>query len=452
MRLLILSEEVWNDKLYPNNVMTNWFEGFDGQIANLYLASGTPDNPCCKEYFQITDRMAWGNLIGAKSGGRWFISKDSDVAKGHPPRIAAPPAQFPHKAEVLYKLIIPLVRQGIRLAAGGALRLLRDAVWLNTRWEETRLMDFLKAFKPDIIFSLRFSSRRMLYMERFLHSVTGAPVVAFTGDDEFSLRQINFSPFYWTRRFLLRKDIRQNAAFYRKYYTLSERQAKEFNDILGVNSGVLYKGGNFAMALKAKRISKPIRMVYAGRLYCNRDRTLRCIARALAKLNREEIRITLEIYTRDKPGKRARDAFRNERSVFLREAVSAERLRSIYEEADIALLAESFDLRNRRLTRYSFSTKIVDCLASTCAVIAVGPLDNEGIRYLKKNRGAVCIERKEEIYPVLSHIVSHPNKIEVYRRNAWRLGIKAHKKEVVRHTLYQELFSIRENVDETNQV
>ncbi len=477
MKLLILSEDLWNDKLYPNNMMTNWFENFDGQLAHLYLSSGMPDNPCCSEYFQITDWMALKNLVKPKSGGKWFTSNGTDTTKHAAPSCTCISAHAFCEAEVLCKHILHIglrrnkahktgkgslsaltpmryfrIKKGIKLIFGGVLRLLRDAVWLKTDWKRSLLMEFLKEFKPDIIFSLRFSSRKVLYMERILHSVTGVPVVAFTGDDEYSLRQINLSPFYWIRRILLRRDISRNAAFYSKYYTLSEMQAKEFRKALGVESSVLYKGGDFTKALEEKKLSKPIQMVYAGRLYCNRDKTLLSIARAIARINREEVKITLEIYSRDRPGRRVRDAFNDGRSVFFKGFVSAEILRRIYKETDIVLLAESFDLRNRLLTKYSFSTKTIDCLASTCAVIAVGPLSNEGIRYLKKNRGAICIGKKEEIYPVLSHIVSHPDKIEVCRRNAWRLGIKAHRKEEIRQCLHRDIAWVVKNVSVSNRI
>ncbi len=431
MKLLILSEEVWDDIRYPNNVMTNWFEGFDGQLANMYLAGGMPDNPCCSKYFQITDRMALGNLVRHKSGGKWFISKSSQP--GEAPLMEVSQMKFPR------------VRKGIKQMFAGPLRLLRDAVWLKTRWEDSLLMAFLADFQPDAIFSLRFSSRRMLYLERLLHSATGAPVIAFTGDDEYSLKQINFSPFYWIRRCLVRRDIRRNAVSYAKYYTLSRRQAKELKQALGVNTGVICKGGEFEEKPEDKKLSKPIRMVYAGRLYCNRDKTLRSVAKAINRINREEVLVTLEIYTRDTPGRNKRWVLDDGRSVFLKGFVSAKELRQIYKEADIALHAEGFDLKNRLLTRYSFSTKIVDCLASTCAVLAVGPYDNEGIRYLKKNRGAICIGKTGEVYPVLSQLVNHPEKIKQYRRNAWRLGVKAHKKEEIRQRLQREIAAIVEN-------
>ncbi|MDF2513315.1 MAG: hypothetical protein K0S04_3181 [Herbinix sp.] len=432
MRLLVLTEEVWNDKMYPNNVMTNWLEGFEGQLANLYLASGMPDNPCCSEYFQITDRMALVNLLRQKGGGKWFISKEFASTES-----TIPP--FSNRESNNKKYII------LKQLFGGALRLLRDAAWLRTNWEKSILMDFLAEFQPDVVLSLRYSSRRMLYMERLLHTLTGVPIIAFTGDDEYSLKQLNASPFYWIRRFQIRRDIRKTSALYRKYFTLSERQAKELKEILGVNTGVLYKGGDFTKALENKRISKPIRIVYAGRLYCNRDKTLLALARALAEINREEVRMTLEIYTRDIPRAREKEAFDDSRSVFFKGFVPAGELKKIYKEADIALHVEGFDMKNRLLTRYSFSTKIVDCLASTCAVLAIGPYENEGIRYLKKNHAAICIGKMEEISSILSHILSHPGKIEVYRRNAWRLGVKAHSKEEIRRSLYDDIAFIVEH-------
>lgn len=427
MRLLVVTEEVWNDKLYPNNVMTNWLEDFDGQIANLYLDKGMPDNPCCSEYFQITDKMALCNLVRRKGGGKWFITNRSDAPEESP---SIPVGQ----TSGLLKMI--------RRAFPGVLHLLRDAVWLRAKWERSQLVDFLKAYQPELIFSFRFSSRRMLSMERLLHRLTGAPIIAFTGDDEYSLKQLKASPFYWIRRLLLRRDIRKTSVYYGKYYTLSQRQAREFAEVLGVNSGVLYKGGNFVKLQRNKKLSKPIRIIYAGRLYCNRDKTLLALAKALKRINRDEVQMTLEIYTKDNPGARVRNALNDERSVFLKGFVTAKELGRIYNEGDIVLHVEGFDLKNRLLTRYSFSTKIVDCLASNCAVLAIGPYENEGVRYLKKNHGAICIGKVEEIDRVLSHILTHPDKIELYRRNAWNLGAKAHRKEVIRQGLYEDMKAI----------
>ena len=63
MRILILSNEVWNDKINGNNVISNWFEGIDAKFANIYASPEAPDNKCCRNYFQITDSMMAKSII-----------------------------------------------------------------------------------------------------------------------------------------------------------------------------------------------------------------------------------------------------------------------------------------------------------------------------------------------------------------------------------------------------
>lgn len=37
MRILIVGVGLWNDVQYGNNVMTNWFEGYNAEFANIYV-------------------------------------------------------------------------------------------------------------------------------------------------------------------------------------------------------------------------------------------------------------------------------------------------------------------------------------------------------------------------------------------------------------------------------
>ena len=55
MRVLIIADEVWNDYVYGNNVLTNWFTGMDVELAEIYASPGLPINNVCDSYFQITD-------------------------------------------------------------------------------------------------------------------------------------------------------------------------------------------------------------------------------------------------------------------------------------------------------------------------------------------------------------------------------------------------------------
>jgi hypothetical protein len=72
MKILLLTDEVWNDKIYTNNALTNWFEGFPAEFAHIYLATGIPDNKCCSKYYQITDKMMLRSIFSRYRAGRRF--------------------------------------------------------------------------------------------------------------------------------------------------------------------------------------------------------------------------------------------------------------------------------------------------------------------------------------------------------------------------------------------
>ena len=77
MRILVLSSEVWNDKINGNNVITNWFEGMQAEFANIYASPGEPFNQCCKKYFQITDLMMLKSILSGKNAGKIQIGRAS---------------------------------------------------------------------------------------------------------------------------------------------------------------------------------------------------------------------------------------------------------------------------------------------------------------------------------------------------------------------------------------
>ena len=69
MNILLITDEEWNDSVYGNNVLTNWFAGFDAEFAQIYCSPGLPLNNVCRRYFRITDgEMARSLFFGPKAG------------------------------------------------------------------------------------------------------------------------------------------------------------------------------------------------------------------------------------------------------------------------------------------------------------------------------------------------------------------------------------------------
>lgn len=417
MRILILSSEAWNDRINGNNVVSNWFSGFDAEFANIYMSAGEPYNHCCKKYFQLTETAMLKSITKGILAGR-IVEVEDYYSQDH--GADAVPTK-------LYSML--------RHVSGPFLRFIREELWLRGKYNMELLKSFIDDFKPDIIFSERMASCKMLRLERTVLNICDVPMFAFTGDDEYSLKRLSFSPLFWFNRFRVRYMLRQMVSEYRIYYTLSYEQKVDYETRFGCKCKLLQKCADMPTEYSPCLVHQPIRMIYAGKFYCNRWKALVEIADILRVINRDEVRIVLEIYTRDLPNKKQKRLLNDGRSSFIKGAVSQEELKEIYKDSDIAIHVESRDIKNRLVTRLSFSTKIIDCIESGCAILAYCWNKHSGWTYLKRENAAVCVSSLSELREGINSLVNHPEIIEEYARRAYECGIRRHRRECIQKML-----------------
>ena len=120
----------------------------------------------------------------------------------------------------------------------------------------------------------------------------------------------------------------------------------------------------------------------------------------------------------------------------LNKAVTSSELQEIYRNADIALHVESFDKKYRYATRVSFSTKIIDLMASTCAIMAICWDKHAGFQYLKKHDAAFCVSNYDEIKITLQKIVENSDLITEFSRTAWSCGTENHTSKIIHKDIY----------------
>ena len=422
MKILILSNEVWNDKINGNNVISSWFEGMKAELANIYASPGAPYNTCCEKYFQITDTMMLNSIIkGVKAGktlGRIETGTgvQESIAESEPKK--------------LYRFL--------KSISGSFLRLVRELLWLLGKYDVDAMKQFVDEFQPDVIFSERMATCKILRLEKIIYNLTNAPMFAFTGDDEYSLKQFSLSPFFWINRFMVRKRLRENVKYYKIYYTLSLEQMKYYERIFGCQCKILHKCGEVDAEYEKHTVHQPIKLIYAGKFYCNRWKVLGKIADAIRKLNKDDVKMVLEIYTKDVPTKKQNRLLNDGRSTIIKGAVSQEELREIYHQADVALHVESDDLKYRLATRFSFSTKIIDCIFSGCAVMAYCWDQHSGLTYLKREDTGICVSSEQELESVLHQICRDTNMICDYSYKAYLCGQRNHNRQQVQKMLLMD--------------
>lgn len=418
MRILILSDEPWNDKLNGSNVFTNWFRGFSAEFASVYCSPGLPDNEACSAYFQITDKMMAKSILGGAGAGRAFTLTQAETA---------PPEQ---EDRALYAKLKAITTE--------PLRLVREWLWLLGRYDTAALQAFLDDFAPDVVFSVRMGTMKLLRLERIVHAMTDAPFFAFVGDDEYSLHQFSLSPTFWLRRFGIRRSLRRNVKFYQKYYCMTLEQAEYYKRIFPCEIGMLNKCGDFTREIPNHANHSPIVLMYAGKLYCNRWKVLRTIADTLRELNREEKQFELRIYTRDKITPAQDRALNDGISSRIMGAAAPEELPQRYAQSDLALHVESSDLKNRLATRLSFSTKLMDCMESGCAVLAYCWSGQAGYRHLERTESGFCVSDASSLRETLQAIAANPQLLNDYAARAKRVGLEYHNREKIQALLLED--------------
>jgi glycosyltransferase involved in cell wall biosynthesis len=265
--------------------------------------------------------------------------------------------------------------------------------------------------------------------------MTSANFIAFTADDEASLHQLSLSPLYWLRRIWIRHSFAKHVKLYKYYFTFSKEQAEDYSKEYKLPTSTLYKCGDFPDTFCEKSIGKPIQMVYAGRLYCERWRTLGKIGEALRLINKDGVKVILNIYSQENLTSSQKCVLNESNYIYFRGSVTASELADIYRKSDIALHVETFEKKYAYATRVSFSTKIIDLMASTCAIMAICWERHAGYQYLKENDAAFCINSYDDILPMIEYIVDNPQMVAQMARKAWECGMKHHKRENIQQQL-----------------
>ena len=435
IRVLVLVSDAWRSDNSGGNTLDNFFCGVEGmEFAHIFCDDQLPKNDRCIRYYQFTQREILHNFCLHRPVGHEL----------HWPVIKNGSSSIVPSKENSFFLWLKRLRPEILLTG-------RYIAWRYSNWKTEALKGFIQDFNPDVIFAPNYPSPFQLALTRYVKRITGKKVVSWSGDDDYSLRQFSLSPFFWVNRLWARHSMKKTFLCYDEFYSISEEEVEELEPEVNrvreksklnctpLKMGILRKGVHVPEAFKPRQVHQPIKFIYAGGLYLNRHKSLIAIADALRKLNQKDVQAELHIYTGSQLSDKDTALLNDGRSVFNHGFISSDRLAQVYQDYDVAIHCESFDLKYRLMTRLSFSTKIIDCFQSGCAILAIAWKEHTGIKCLKRNDAAFCVTSVKDIEPTVKRIVENPNLIPEYARKAYECEKKNHRIEDVQKTLYDSL-------------
>ena len=420
LRVLLITREPWRDDSNEGSVLSSWFEDQPMELAQIFCKPGMPDNRCCKRYFQLTDKMAAKNLLKGEAMGQVIDLSQETIGE----------APVQNASEEEKKSFYDFFRRN----NWPSFFLMRECLWGLANWKSKALETFADDFAPDVIVAPLSYSRYVMAIQRWVAKRLKKPMAGIVWDDLYSLKQWNFSPVFWLNRLLQRHSVKKTVKQCQHLYTLSPQHAEAFGQQFGCEFGVLPKVGIPAEEA-APQTEETVRLIYAGGIYYGRMNTLTQIVDTLSRLNQEGVSCRLDVYTNSPDAQ----SLAREGVCQVHQAVSAQELKKHYHASHVAIHVEGFERSAERLTKLSFSSKIVDCLSSGCAILAVCPHGNCGYRYLKEHQAAVCVDQLTQLPASVEMLVKDEQQRNLWKERADALMQKNHRPEVVKSLIHQQL-------------
>lgn len=433
-KVLVISITVWRDDS-PIRTLPELFSCWDrDRIAQIYTRAGLPDNSICDRYFRIDENsvmksVLWRNM---KTGSVVENQKNkSGISEDEQARLDAENSRY----------------TAAHRRHSWLMTLCREAVWRLGKWKSKELDDFVREFDPDVIFVPIYPFYYMERIQTYLIRKFRKPVVCFIADDNYTYLPCGNNPLAYLHRFILRRYVRKEMPLCDDVFVMTPMAKREYDRIFSVDSKLLTKAIDFdENEYTEPAPAEPIKMVYTGKLVIGRDMAMVEIAKALSEINKDRVRIELDIYAPDNPSQKVMKALQVP-GCRLCGGVPKDKVAQIQAESDIVVFAESLSRKYRNAARLSFSTKITDYFSSGRCIFALGSKDIAPIDYLLSEDAAIVVTDYKDIKSALERLCDHPEVIREYGRKAYECGKRKHNREDVYELFRRTLCDAVNNKD-----
>ena len=418
-KVLAISLSTWRSDS-GIHTQTDLFKFWDpDRVAQIYTKSDLPDTPVCNTFFQISENAIIHSVFNRKPVGK-KVKNGGNIDKS--------------AVEAEQRLYAKAHKKKSWL-----MTIMREVVWCLGKWKTAALDQFVKEFDADVYFIPIYPVVYTAKIQQYILKKFPKPYVCYLADDNYSYLACGKNPLAYLHRFMLRRVVKNLAVNCDEMFTITKTEAEDTDKTFGTHSIVLTKGIDYSkLFFEEKQLNIPIKMVYTGNLLIGRASSLVAISKAMAHINRNEDKVTLDIYSPTELDKETME-YLNSNGCCYHGKVAHSEVDFIQNTADIVVFVESLEKRHRYAARLSFSTKLTDYFKSGKCIFAIGDKNIAPIQYLKDNDAAVIATEYSEIEKQLTMLLNNPHKIIEYGRKAFECGKRNHDVTVVKHTFINTL-------------
>lgn len=407
-KVLVISHNPFSDTQNNGKTLSAFFKGWPkDKIAQLYLTLDKFDTTVCEKFYRITDLDVLKTIFSKKQVGIEYTQTEEEKA-------ADIAIKNGTEKEKLHKNKLYLLIRDLYQKRNPFMYCIRNLAWKIVKpWKQEKLNKWIDDFNPDVVFFQSSNVYAIFDMVYDICKKRNIPLVMETTDD-YVTSHFSIDPFYWIDHYKMKNRYTKAVKYSSCIFAIGDMMAKEYQERFG---------GNFKVAMNSISIKnkvtpyvpkeKEVNFLYAGNLGLNRWKVLHEIGIALKEIVQEnDIKINFEVYSIERPQKEILKALTIENIMTYKGSLDSEELLKKRNESDILVHVESFDKKNKYITRLSVSTKIPEYLVSKRCILAVGPKNVASIRYIEDNDLGVVIttNQKKQMKEKLIELVTNSTK------------------------------------------
>lgn len=372
----------------------------------------------CNSYLQITDKNALLSFFGKKICEKKIL-KDHAVGKNEK------------------------VAFSKKIKKTSFAMLLRDFVWNNSIGVKLSFRKWVDSFKPDLVILQLGDSTNLVKLTIDVLKRFDIPLIIYNTEDyyfkEYDYMKKTFSPGFLYKFFhslykqSIKKLMRFSPTIVCNCNGIKDLFEKEFSS----SCFVLYNSSDsIAQNDNCQKTNKSI--VYAGNLGLGRHKSLIEIGRVLKTIDEK---LCLDIFG-NAPDSDVVAEFDSEQNINYHGWVDYNKVQEIIKSSSLLIHTESFDEYQKLDTRFAFSTKIADYLASGVPMFFYAPDTGEGFKHIKENLAGFVVSKKEDVFKTLNDALFDLDKRNEVVKNAKALLHNKHNINSNQDFIYNLIISL----------
>jgi len=257
-------------------------------------------------------------------------------------------------------------------------------------------LQWIKNFGPDFIY-IQPSSRHYINFFKKLHQATGIPLVMHIMDDwQKAIDTSSLFHTYWEKK--IDKEFRELLNSTSIFLSISEGMSDEYSRRYGKKfipfHNTIDTDQWLPWSKKDFKITKPVRILYAGRIGRGTYHSFVDFILAVEELNKEgeDIKLHIQTTTSDDKIRRRLEQFN---CVIFNEMVEYDELAKVFPSYDILLLPIDFDKNGKAFLKYSMPTKAAEFMVSGTPVLLFCPEDIALYEHATLNKWAYVISSND---------------------------------------------------------